>query len=111
MIDGKTLRGATEAGNSRSLIHMVSVWSASQHLVLGQQKVSEKSNQITAIPVLLEMLAIRGCVVSIADAYAFGRAKPYVPRFPSGDTSRFARLQRALHQAVRSVGTLGLNSI
>ncbi len=64
-IDGKTLRGAKEAGNSRSLIHMVSVWSASQHLVLGQQKVDEKSNEITAIPSLLKMLAIRGCVVSI----------------------------------------------
>lgn len=64
-IDGKTLRGAKEVGNSRSLIHMVSVWSASQHLVLGQKKVSEKSNEITAIPPLLEMLAIRGCLVSI----------------------------------------------
>jgi Transposase DDE domain len=64
-IDGKTLRGAKEAGNSRSLIHMVSVWSASQHLVLGQKKVSEKSNEITAIPPLLKMLAIRGCIVSI----------------------------------------------
>ena len=64
-IDGKTLRGAKEVENSRSLIHMVSVWSASQHLVLGQTKVSEKSNEITAIPPLLEMLAIRGCLVSI----------------------------------------------
>ena len=64
-IDGKTLRGAKEAGNSRSLIHMVSVWSATQHLVLGQKKVNEKSNEITAISPLLEMLAIRGCLVSI----------------------------------------------
>jgi predicted transposase YbfD/YdcC len=80
-IDGKTLRGAKESGNAKSLIHMVSVWSASQHLVLGQTKVSEKSNEITAIPPLLKMLAIRGCLVSIADAIA--------PRFP----------RRALHQA------------
>ncbi len=64
-VDGKTLRGAKEAGNSRSLIHMVSVWSASQHLVLGQKKVGEKTNEITAMPPLLEMLAIRGCLVSI----------------------------------------------
>ena len=64
-IDGKTIRGAKESGNSRSLIHMVSVWSASQHLVLGQTKVSEKSNEITSIPPLLEMLAVRGCLVSI----------------------------------------------
>lgn len=64
-IDGKTLRGAKESGNSCSLIHMVSVWSASQRLVLGQTKVSEKSNEITAIAPLLELLAIRGCLVSI----------------------------------------------
>lgn len=64
-IDGKTLRGAKETGNGKSLIHMVSVWSASQRLVLGQTKVNEKSNEITAIPPLLELLAIRGCLVSI----------------------------------------------
>ena len=44
---------------------MVSVWSASQHLVLGQQKVSEKSNEITAIPALLKLLSVKGCLVSI----------------------------------------------
>jgi hypothetical protein len=54
-IDGKTLGGAKEAGNSRSLIHMVSVCPASQHLVLGQKKVGEKSNEITAIPALLKL--------------------------------------------------------
>jgi predicted transposase YbfD/YdcC len=64
-IDGKNLRGAKEPGNSRSLIYMVSVWSASHHLVLGQKKVDWKSNEITAIPPLLEMLAIQGCLVSI----------------------------------------------
>ena len=48
-----------------SLIHMVSVWSASQHLVLGQQKVSEKSTEITAIPALLKLLSVKGCLVSI----------------------------------------------
>jgi hypothetical protein len=42
---------------------MVSVWSASQHLVLGQKKVGEKSNEITAIPALLELLSLRGCLV------------------------------------------------
>jgi predicted transposase YbfD/YdcC len=79
-IDGKTLRGAKEAGNPRSLIHMVSVWSASQHLVLAQQKVSEKSNEITAIPALLKLLAIRGCLVSI-DAMGCQRfAHAFVPR-------------------------------
>jgi predicted transposase YbfD/YdcC len=44
---------------------MVSVWSATNHLVLGQRKVAEKSNEITAIPELLKILEIRGCLVSI----------------------------------------------
>ena len=64
-VDGKTLRRACEAGNNRSFIHMVSVWSARNHLVLGQSKVDEKSNEITAIPKLLKLLDISGCLVSI----------------------------------------------
>jgi len=57
-VDGKTLRGAKERGNNRSFIPMVSVWSATNHLVLGQRKVDEKSNEITAIPELLRLLII-----------------------------------------------------
>ncbi len=64
-VDGKTLRGAKERGNNRSFIHMVSVWSATNHLVLGQRKVDEKSNEITAIPELLKLLEIQGSLVSI----------------------------------------------
>ncbi len=65
MWTGFTLRGAREPGNNRSFIHMVSVWSATNRLVLGQRKVNEKSNEITAIPELLKLLEIRGCLVSI----------------------------------------------
>jgi len=64
-VDGKTLRGAREAGNNRSFIHMVHVWSATNRLVLGQRKVDEKSNEISVIPELLKLLEIRGCLVSI----------------------------------------------
>jgi predicted transposase YbfD/YdcC len=64
-VDGKTLRGAREAGNKRSFIHMVSLWSATNRLVLGQRKVDEKSNEITAIPELLKLLEIKGCLVTI----------------------------------------------
>lgn len=61
-IDGKTIRGAKV--NGKSPIHMVSAWS-SENVVLGQVKVNEKSNEITAIPELLEVLAIEGAVVTI----------------------------------------------
>ena len=63
-IDGKTLRGAKEHGK-KSTIHMVSAWASKNNMVLGQVKTDEKSNEITAIPKLLEILELEGCVVSI----------------------------------------------
>jgi hypothetical protein len=53
-VDGKTLRGSSATKETGSFIHMVSAWCAENRLVLGQQKVSEKSNEITAIPALLD---------------------------------------------------------
>src|SRR5690606_33452116 len=63
-IDGKTIRGAKSAGK-KSPIHMVSAWAAQNNLVLGQTKVDDKSNEITAIPKLLEVLAIEDTVITI----------------------------------------------
>ena len=63
-IDGKTLRRAHKRG-TKAAIHMVSAFAARQRLVLGQVKVAEKSNEIVAIPALLEMLAIEGAIVTI----------------------------------------------
>jgi predicted transposase YbfD/YdcC len=63
-IDGKTLRGAREAGK-KSLVHMVSAWPEANNLVLGQRKVDEKSNEIRAIPKLLDALELAGTVVTI----------------------------------------------
>lgn len=64
-IDGKSLRSALERGQSRGAIHMVSAWATENRLVLGQTKVKAKSNEITAIPQLLKILTIEGCLVSI----------------------------------------------
>ncbi|HEX9825921.1 MAG TPA: ISAs1 family transposase [Flavobacteriaceae bacterium] len=63
-IDGKTIKGA-KAGGGKSPVHMVSAWANENGLVLGQVKVSEKSNEITAIPKLLEALSLEGTVVTI----------------------------------------------
>lgn len=63
-IDGKAIRGA-KANGKKSPVHMVSAWATKNNLVLGQVKVSEKSNEITAIPKLLEVLAIECGVVTI----------------------------------------------
>ncbi len=64
-IDGKTLRGSYERDRKRSIIHMVSAWASQNRIVLGQRKVNQKSNEITAIPELLRVLDLAGAVVSI----------------------------------------------
>lgn len=64
-IDGKRLAGSQDQPNGKSAIHMVSAWASQQHLVLGEVKVDDKSNEITAIPALLELLALHGCIVTI----------------------------------------------
>jgi predicted transposase YbfD/YdcC len=64
-IDGKTSRRSYDKKSGKASIHMVSAFAARQRLVLGQVKVAEKSNEITAIPKLLDMLAIEGAIVTI----------------------------------------------
>ena len=64
-IDGKTLRRSFAAAGNRAAIHMVSAWSATNHLVLGQLTTDAKSNEITAIPQLLKLLDIADSVVTI----------------------------------------------
>ena len=64
-IDGKTVRHSYDTELGQSAIHMVSAWAATNRLVLGQVKVSAKSNEITAIPELLDVLDIADCIVTI----------------------------------------------
>jgi len=64
-VDGKTLRRSHDKGLGKNAIHMVSAWATAQRLVLGQRKSNDKSNEITAIPELLRVLALEGCIVTI----------------------------------------------
>lgn len=64
-IDGKQLRGSKDKVLGKRAIYMVSAWAEENELVLGQRKVDEKSNEITAIPELLKILALSGCIVTI----------------------------------------------
>ena len=64
-IDGKTLRRSHDKGLGKGAIDMVSAWATANHLVLGQRKTAEKSNEITAIPELLRGLDVAGCIVTI----------------------------------------------
>jgi predicted transposase YbfD/YdcC len=72
-IDGKTLRRSYQKKGAKEPIHMVSAFAARQRLVMGQVAVAEKSNEIVAIPALLDMMAIEGAVVTI-DAMGCQRA-------------------------------------
>ena len=72
-IDGKTLRRSHDAANGKKALHLVSAWATENRMVLAQVAVDEKSNEITAIPELLKLLDLEGCLVTI-DAMGTQRA-------------------------------------
>src|SRR5437588_2284506 len=64
-VDGKTLRRSADRRRGRDALHLVSAWATASGLVLGQEATAAKSNEITAIPRLLRLLVLDGCVVTI----------------------------------------------
>jgi len=64
-IDGKSARRSFTTKDRDNPLHMVSAWSCANGIVLGQQKVDDKSNEITAIPKLLDLLDVKGCTVTL----------------------------------------------
>lgn len=64
-IDGKTLKHSTHDGLGKKAIHLVNAWASEQKLVLAQQKIHERTNEITAIPHLIRVLELNGCLVTI----------------------------------------------
>jgi predicted transposase YbfD/YdcC len=64
-IDGKQSRRSFDRAAGKTAINMVSAWASENQMVLGQVKVDDKSNEITAIPELLEMLEVAGCIVTV----------------------------------------------
>jgi predicted transposase YbfD/YdcC len=109
-IDGKTLRHSYDNGGEKKAIHMVSAWATQQRLVLGQVKVDEKSNEITAIPELLKVLSLHGCIVTID---AIGCQKEivkliaqqqadYVITLKKNQGSLYKRVEALFSEALRS---------
>lgn len=64
-IDGKTVRGSYDRNGEQGALHLVSAWASKNRLFLGQVKVKSKTNEITAIPALLSLLDISGCIITI----------------------------------------------
>ena len=64
-IDGKTMKQSYDRNDQQKALHIVTAWSSSHQLVLGQKKVDKKYNELTAIPALIEMLELAGSVITI----------------------------------------------
>ena len=64
-LDGKSMRGSHDCSNNKKMVHTVSAWAVENRLVLGQIATEEKSNEITAIPKLLKLLHLEGCVITL----------------------------------------------
>lgn len=90
-VDGKTLRRSHDKTNGKSAIHMVSAWASDTNMVLGQIKTDEKSNEITAIPELLDLIDISGATVTID---AMGCQKKIVEKIINNDADYALALKK-----------------
>lgn len=106
-IDGKTLRRSHHASKGMGAIHLVSAWAVANGVVLGQVRVDQKSNEITAIPVLLEMLEVAGQIVTL-DAMGcqkeivrsiLGRGGEYLLAVKENQPSLYEKLQTCFGEA------------
>jgi predicted transposase YbfD/YdcC len=99
-IDGKTVRGSYDREGQLKALHSVSAWSSEHGLVLGQQKVDAKSNEITAVPLLLKLLNLKGTIVTL-DAMGTQTAIATQIKQAEGDyVLALKGNQGKLHQAV-----------
>jgi predicted transposase YbfD/YdcC len=101
-LDGKTSRGSSDISLDKKGVHMVSAWANENQMVLGQIKVNEKSNEITAIPELLELLDVSGCTVTID---AMGTQKEIAKKIIEKDADYVLGLkgnQETLHDDVKT---------
>lgn len=99
-MDGKTARGSRDRKNNKNPLHMVSAWCASNRMVLGQEATDAKSNEITAIPKLLALLELKGCIVTLD---AMGCQRGIVKQIIAQDGDYVLGLkgnQGILHEAV-----------
>ena len=108
-IDGKSVRRSRCRSTHSPAIHMVSAFAAENGVVLGQVKTEEKSNEITAIPALLDLLALRGCLVTVD---AMGCQKAIVEKIREKEGDYLIQVkgnQPTLHDIVQETLELGLS--
>jgi predicted transposase YbfD/YdcC len=113
-IDGKTLRRSFDRASGQSPLHMVHAWSVDQRLLLGQLAVEGKSNEITAVPKLLQMLSLRGCVVTgdamncqrATAATAIAQGADYVLALKANQPTLHDDVRTFLEDPERAVGVI-----
>ena len=100
-IDGKTARRSYDTSGNKGAIHLVSAWATPHTLTLGQVRTAEKSNEITGIPQLLEMLDLNGGIVTID---AMGCPRAIAPQISDGGANYVLAVQEnqgQLHEGIR----------
>ena len=100
-LDGKTLRRSFDRAATASPLHLISAWACEEHLVLGQIKVDPRSNEIAALPALIELLSLDGATVTL-DAMHCQRARAEAILARGGDYLMTVKTnQPTLHQDIR----------
>ncbi len=107
-IDGKSLRHSYDKEAGLSAIHMVSAWATGNRLVLGQVKVNKKSNEITAIPELIKVIELSGCIVTID---AMGCQKEITNLIAEKDADYIITLKKNQGQLYKNVEQLFKSAI
>ena len=105
-IDGKTLRRSHDRRQNKGPLHLVSAWASASRLVLAQTEVATNSNEITAIPELLQMLELSGCIVSIDAIGCQKSIAQQITECGADDVLARKQNQAQLHDAVNTMFTL-----
>ena len=110
-IDGKTARRSHDCAGGKGAMHLVSAWATQNTLTLGQVRTAEKSNEITAIPQLLDLLDLQGCIVTIDAGLPAGDCpadRGRRGRLRAGGEGESRTTPRGHPRPVRGGGSIGL---
>lgn len=100
-LDGKTLRKSAAKAWGQAAVQMVSAWASTNRLVLGQEKVDPNSNEITAVPALLEKLALNGCIVTVDALHCQVKTAETIVKGEADYVIAAKGNQETLHEAIR----------
>lgn len=104
-LDGKTLRGSADRAWGKAAVQVLTAWASANRLVLGQQKVDPRSNEISAVPALLDKLALAGCIVTLDALHCQVETAKAIRRRQADYVLTVKGNQGDLHQAIQAAFT------